>query len=651
MIKISLVFPHKGFFDIAASTFDEHNKFELCYKSYDKKHEFVLEEVIVANSEIINLHLDTDVIISRGITAQLIKRYIDNIPIVEIPVVGNDLMRSLIESKMKYGNKVVGVIGAQNMIFGVEELSEIIGLDIKAFYMKDSAEASSYDLVNLAVKSGCEVIVSGVVTCEYAKSIGINTLVIKTGKESFWQAITEAKRVALISRKEQEKAQMFKTILNYAYEGVIAVNNYRIITVCNTAAQKTLGIDAENAIGKSIDEVLGKDKLQDLFKTDSEYFSEIVQYNNIQLVLNKVNTILKDQKVGDVVTFQDVTGIQKTEQKIRKKIYSRGHHAKYNFNDIVGESSEIKRVLQTVKKFSKVDSNILIVGNTGTGKELFAQSIHNYSMRKKGPFVAINCAAIPESLLESELFGYVEGAFTGAAKGGKPGFFELAHEGTIFLDEIAEISFNLQARLLRVLEEREVMRIGDDRIIPVNIRVISATNKDLQLYVEQGKFREDLYYRLDVLNIYLPPLDQRKEDIPLIAGEFIRTFGLQFGRNVSITDNAKKILQEQNWHGNIRQLRNACERLVVLTEDNIIDETTVKSVLLIPRVEKIQNITEEYEYIQENKCNFYEQQKRFEKEKIIKVLEQTGYDKNEAAKKLGISKTTLWRRMKELNKD
>ncbi len=224
---------------------------------------------------------------------------------------------------------------------------------------------------------------------------------------------------------------------------------------------------------------------------------------------------------GCVLTFQDTSRIQADELQVRKKLRHSSFQAKYQFSNILHKSRIMDSVISDAMTYSYSDSNILICGETGTGKELFAQSIHNSSPRKNHPFVAINCSALPENLLESELFGYVEGAFTGASKGGKMGFFELAHKGTIFLDEIGDVSPNLQSRLLRVLQEREVVRLGSDTVIPVDVRVISATNKNLKEEVANGRFRQDLLYRLDVLELNLPPLRNREQDALFLLSQLI----------------------------------------------------------------------------------------------------------------------------------
>ncbi len=609
-----------------------------------------MDTVLATADQVKNLKLDADVIISRGATANILRSCHD-VPLVEIPLAGNDLIRCLHETKQLYGLKQLGIIGPMNMIYGAEGLSDIIGLKIKTYLMKNHEHIPQ--MVEKAVKDECEVIVGGIRTKEYAVSCGLNAVVPHTGKESLLQAITEAKRVAHISRVEQEKAQLFKTILDYAYEGVIAVNKNNAISVFNSSAQKMLQIGVKETSGRKAGEIIPKGKLRSLLQEEGEHLDEIIGYNDIQLAVNKIPIMLKSENVGNVITFQNVTKIQELEGKIRQKIYTRGHVAKHTFDDIIGNSEKIRDTIETAERFSRVDSNILIIGDTGTGKELFSQSIHNMSPRKIGPFVAVNCAALPENLLESELFGYVEGAFTGAVRGGKPGFFELAHKGTIFLDEIAEVSLNLQGRLLRVIQEKEIMRLGHDRVIPVDVRIISATNKDLFDMVAKGLFREDLYYRLDVLKLNLPTLNERKNDIPLLIDNFIKNYAhLSDFKDISITDEAKNLLQRFNWRGNVRELSNACERLVVLSHQPVIDVDTVRSMFAKSQELEafLEDISEDV-YIETSYSNNKPEDLKPElnKQSILQALEKARYCKTTAARDLGISRVTLWRKMKELN--
>ncbi|MFK2825290.1 sigma 54-interacting transcriptional regulator [Bacillus sp. B190/17] len=639
MIKITLVVPRKGYIKDAFERFEEFNRLEEMENKHEASIEFELEEIVVAADKISELEIDADVIISRGLMTKLLKEHNEFMPIVDIPVQGIDLIRCLSDCKARFGRKKVAVIGALNMIYGVENLADVVDLPIQSYILESIEHSAS--LVDLAASEGCEVVLSGLSTSKYAEELGLGAAVVETGKESFRQALIEAKRLALVSLREQEKAQRYQTILNYAYEGVIAIDLKGHISVFNTAAREILSISEESFIGRSIDEILKKGKFRDLLLSDGDYREEIVSYQSIQLSVKKVGTFLKGKKVGNMVAFQDVTGIQEMEGKIRKKIHSRGHVAKYTFQDILFRSIEIEKTIETAKRYSEVDSNILIIGETGTGKEIFAQSIHNHSKRKSNPFVAINCAALPEDLLESELFGYAEGAFTGAMKGGKQGFFELAHRGTIFLDEIGEISPKLQSRLLRVLQEREIMRIGDDKVIPVDVRIIAATNKNLIHMVKEGDFREDLYYRLSVLDLNLPPLRERRGDIPVLVNAFIsKAFrGQEKG---GITDAASQKLSEAHWEGNVRQLQNFCERLTVLCKGKVIDVYDIEKYLPNMNQQREQSKQEK-----EEDAAIIPQ--RSERERIVQVLAKCNYNKGKAAVELGMSRTTLWRKMKQWN--
>ncbi|MBM7714133.1 PAS domain S-box-containing protein [Bacillus thermophilus] len=619
MIKMKLVVPQKNYITNALDRFHE---FLLTEESEDREGpDFILEEVVVPTDQVRGKTFDADVIISRGLVSKLLKESHDSTPIVDIPVQGIDLIRSLDECRKRFGQKKVAVIGAANMIFGVENLEDIIELPIHKYILDDIR--SSDHLVDLAASEGCEVILSGYNTCKYADQIGLRTMLIETGKESFRQALTEAKRLAIVSRKEQEKAQQYKTILDNAYEGVIAVDLNRKVSIFNISAQKILGISGSHLLGAPITDVLSKGELLDRLLDEKDFHEDIISYESIQLSVKKAGIFLKGKRVGDMVAFQDVTGIQEMEGKIRKKMHMRGHVAKYSFGDIFHKSKAIQEVIDTAKSYSEADSNILIIGETGTGKEMFAQSVHNHSQRSNNPFVAINCAALPESLLESELFGYVEGAFTGAMKGGKQGFFELAHRGTLFLDEIGEISPKLQSRLLRVLQEREIMRVGDDKVIPVDVRIIAATNQDLLKMVQNNEFRADLFYRLSVLDLKLPPLRERPEDIAVLAEAFLQ--------KVTFTKSALQLLSEQRWEGNIRQLQNFCERLTVLCKGQVIDE-----------LELAKHLPEQGEREStESNPSFLS-----EKERIIRALEKHHFHKGKAAAELGMSRTTFWRKLK-----
>ena len=639
MIKIKLIVPRKNYINNAYERFERHNELEPAYQLENEIIEFKFEEVVIPAGNLNQLDTDADVLMSRGLMSKLIKEISGEIPVVDIPVQGIDLIQCLVECKEKFGRKKVAVIGAMNMIFGVESLENIIDLPIQKYVLNDIKH--SKEVVDLAASENCEVVISGLSTCAYAEEIGLNAMIVETGEASFNQALDEAKRLAVVSRIEQEKFKRYQTILDHAFEGVIAIDLYQKISLFNSAAINILTISQNELIGKQIKDVLHKGPLLNLLLNKESYKEDIVAYKGIQLSVKKIAIKLKGRKVGDMVAFQDVTGIQKMEGEIRKKIYLRGHIAKYTFNDIIYKSDVVDQTIEIAKSYSEVDSNILIIGETGTGKEMYTQSIHNQSARKDKPFVAINCAALPESLLESELFGYAEGAFTGAMKGGKQGIFELAHQGTLFLDEIGEISANLQSRLLRVLQEREVMRIGDDKVIPVDVRIIAATNKNLLEMVKNNKFREDLYYRLSVLDLHLPPLRECKEDIPLLASHFINKYSHQ-DEPIIVTDSAYERLKQVDWDGNIRQLENFCERLSVLNKGNVIDVDEIEKNLPNSYLSKDDNERNDYSSLEDSFL-------LSEKQRIITALKNNHFHRGNAAKELGMSRSTLWRKLKQHN--
>lgn len=636
MIKIKLVVPGKDYIQNAHKIFLDSYEEERTLIDHEQI-DFELEEVVVPVAELPNRTYEADVIISRGLLTKKLKKLRLNIPIVDIPVQGIDLVRSLFLCRSEFGKRKVAVIGADNMIYGADNLGDIVDLEIEQYYLKDVDDI--LPAVEKAKADGCEVVLAGIGTCAYARKLGLHAKVIQTTEDSFHQALNEAKRLAVVGRKEAEKTRQYQTILDNAYEGVIAIDLNNKITAFNEAAQLILKAKHRKLFNREVTDVLAEGELVKLLVSDENYKEAFIKYGSIQLSVKKVAILLRDKKVGDMIAFQDITGIQEMEGKIRKQIYLRGHVAKHTFDDIISESDIVKQTIEKAKSYSAVDSNILIIGESGTGKEMYTQSIHSYSPRKSQPFVAINCAALPENLLESELFGYVEGAFTGAAKGGKQGFFELAHKGTLFLDEIGEITPSLQSRLLRVLQEREVMRIGDDKVIPVDVRIIAATNKNLLEMVKENTFREDLYYRLSVLDLHLPPLRASHKDIPLLAASFIQKFNSS-SKPIIITDEALQRLSEEKWEGNVRQLQNVCERLTVLCKNDLIDLQDVE-----------QHLPKDSLYVTQD--TYLEQKATIlgknEKEKIIQALQDSHFHRETAAEKLGMSRTTLWRKLKQYN--
>lgn len=384
-------------------------------------------------------------------------------------------------------------------------------------------------------------------------------------KNAYKEIITSKIGLALILNKTNRFESQLNVMLDSTDDGIIELDKLGNIILCNKNALKIINLERENVINRKGKDLLPSIHLEKILENKEIIKDELVRINNKNVITTVYPIMHSDKFYGTVVNIKEFDEVEKKQHKIRKKLIGKGHRAKYTFNDIIGNSELINECKSIAKRMAKSNSSILITGETGTGKELFAQAIHNESKRKIHQFVAVNCGALPVSILESELFGYEEGAFTGARKGGKLGLFELAHKGTIFLDEIGEMPLNLQMKLLRVLQEKEIMRIGSDRVINIDIRVIAATNKNLDKSIEENKFREDLYYRLKVLPLKIPPLRVRPEDILSLINYYKNKFNGSFKLN----NEAKDILLKYNWKGNIRELRNFVEYFINLDKDVI----------------------------------------------------------------------------------
>jgi transcriptional regulator with PAS, ATPase and Fis domain len=347
--------------------------------------------------------------------------------------------------------------------------------------------------------------------------------------------------------------------------GIVGVDKDNYVCACNEGAEKILSRKTAALLGERVDIFFPSIPFDEVKKSKKEIKSRLIKINDQPINLNITPIVRADNYMGAFAFIQKFQDEELKQQELRRQLMNKGHVAKYNFDDIIGDSLQITKIKDIAKKMSKTNAAVLITGESGTGKELFAHSIHNYSERKDSPFVAINCAAIPENLLESELFGYEEGAFTGAKKGGKIGLFEFAHMGTLFLDEIEGMSPSLQIKLLRVIQEKEIMKIGGDKVIKIDVRLIAATNENLKSLMKEGKFRKDLYYRINTLPIIIPPLRERKEDISLLMNKFIKEIGGEF----IFSKRAKEAFDFYNWEGNIREMKNYAEFFSYLDKEII----------------------------------------------------------------------------------
>lgn len=594
-----------------------------------------------------------EVIIARGGTQLLLKSSKLKIPTVPIPVTPIDIFNAVKEAENI--DRSMAIIAFDNMIAASESFVEIS--DIKPQIYKVANEKEVEEKMLAISLNNTKVVVGGGVIAQYGLKYGILPIVIKTGKEAIVSAIQEAIRVSIATREENKKGERFRTIVENSSDGIISVDKEGYISIFNHKAEELLNIRRKDILGKHINNVLPQMELVDTLYSGIEEIEVIKNIQDKKLMVSKIPIVVNNEVVDAVAIIHDLNKIQQMEEKIRREITSSGYYAKYTFDDFIGCSKKIEENIRIAKEYAKVSSTILIEGETGTGKEVMAQSIHNYSNRAKGPFVAVNCAALPENLLESELFGYAPGAFTGADRKGKRGLFELAHGGTMFLDEISEMNPLLQGRLLRVLQEKQVMRIGDNKIIPIDVKVIAATNKNLYSLVRERNFREDLYYRVNILKIELLPLREKTEDISCFIDYFIRYYsGILNKPRITLSSNAMAYVSTYDWPGNVRELRNFVERMMVVSKKTYIELEDINGKLL-----KIDNVETQIGMNLSNMKSIssnnnlivrsFKNLDNSEEEAIKSAIEENKGIINLAARELGMSRTTLWRRMKKYNLD
>jgi len=484
-------------------------------------------------------------------------------------------------------------------------------------------------IAELASNRSIDVLIGDVEPALIANKYNIPVEHIAIDGNSWKTTINQARHSTDIAIKEKSKNNFIEIITNIMSEAVIIVDSNGIIKRYNLQAEK-LFFNEDNYL-----------KIQDVFAIEikallSSPANHIIKVHENNYVLNIIPVILEQEMLFAVI-INSIKYVQNLEMSIRTQNQKRGLTAKIHFEDIICKDPKTRLLVKTAKKYAKSNSTVIIYGESGTGKEVFASSIHNESLRANGPFVAINCASFNENLIESELFGYEKGSFTGASSGGKKGLFELAHNGTLFLDELGELPLNLQAKLLRVIQEKEIMRIGGDKIIPVDVRIIAATNKNLNQMVKRNLFREDLYYRLALLEIDIPPLRDRPNDIISLFTTFLAEISEQENKSIywddiSIFDS----LLTYDWPGNVRELKNFCERVVILSDENKLTANFIAGM-----INQKYNTENTPTYTTEITGNL----KELEAGYMNFLLHKFGNDKEKLCRFLNISKTTLWRKL------
>ena len=632
MIKITVVIPSSDLFEKAAEAFDEYADPGVI--------EYKVIHAYGTRVDAMDLG-GADIVVARGLTQQAIARKYNERIVLDMPVSAYDILQAIFDCKRQHSAQKIAVLGTESILFDRETLQEIIGVELALF--KIDNEQGINRALDEAESLGFDAIVGGLTACLIADERGVGHTVIRTGVETLRDSIREAVSTAMVMFNERAKAELSNAILQNSKEaimyfdadGVLALHNRRVHDIMNFPPGPALA-------GQSAESLFRNQEIAAIIRKRQASHGLVRTINGTLLVSDHVPVKVDGHAIGTICTFQRANDIQAVESKIRKELNRKGLVAKYGFEDIIHASSALAETIAVARKYAHADSNVLLLGETGTGKELFAQSIHRASGRQSGPFVAVNCAAFSESLLESDLFGYTEGAFTGAVKGGKTGLFELAHGGTLFLDEVGEIPMSLQATLLRALQEREIRRIGDDRVIPIDVRVIAATNHDLREKVSAGKFRMDLLYRLDVLSLGIPPLRSRREDIVHIAKHYFQRYREKFGKeSLGMASRAWQALESYDWPGNTRELRNICERLVVLGEDNSkITKETVQNALSVST-----SVQPAGETALEGSAD-----QHAAVETLMQLANLLRMNRADLADTLGMSRTTLWRKMNKKGK-
>lgn len=581
---------------------------------------------------------DYDVFISRGGMVRLLEQCIKQ-PIIEIKTSAYDVIDAL----TPYRNQQrIGIVGYVSVINGCRKIAAMLNIPLKVFPVPDMSLPTINGIrrqVRAQMASGeiNRLIGDAIITDYFDLPLERCTL-LNTGVESIDRAMEEAITVYHeLSRQRVETCQL-QTLIDAVSKGIITVNPQGDILHSNSQAMSMLGLSQRS--GDNLQRYLTLGSLARFNERHDVNESLIIDSAAYGSLLVKVTPIFESGETDRlIITLQKAATVRVEEQALRlKEAEKRNFQARYRFNDFITGNQEMARRLALATTYAKTDATILLIGENGTGKEIIAQSIHNASERRDKLFVPVNCGAIPPDILESELFGYVEGAFSGASRKGKTGLFELAHNGTLFLDEITELDKSLQSKLLRVLQERQLIRLGSDRIIPINVRVIAATNRNIQTFVQEGGFREDLYYRINVLKITAMPLRERPEDIRAIGQYWLSRFRQRYGLPaLRLADDLWKFLTHYGWPGNARQLINIMERLALSATSDRLD---LESAALY-----IEDLTGTQQFTVKKSCSncdllegSYHQIRRSILERVIA---KEGYNKSRTARLLDIDRTSI----------
>ena len=581
---------------------------------------------------------DDYLFISRRGTRDLLRKSL-KIQVVNIPGEASDYIPAIQQLRGEQG--LIAFFSFEEDISNeLRTICYLLHLKMKHYCFSDSLSCQA--AVQQAVADGAAWGLGGVVSERFAKHCDLAYLRVESSDASILHELDTAQQLYITQQenaRQQEQLQIqlerYQNILDYTHDAIIAIDEKGRISTTNQIAEQMLQPAQPPFVGRPVEEVLPNTHMTNVLHTGEAEIGQMMNIHGTLVSTNRVPIRVGGQVKGVVATFQDIKTLQTAERNIRIKLHEKGLVAKYRFSDILGRSPAIRDAKRLSENFADAQFTVMLYGETGTGKEMFAQSIHNASPRRDGPFVAINCTALNRNLLESELFGYADSSFTGARRGGKAGLFETAHGGTVFLDEIGELPLEFQAPLLRVLQEKEVRRVGDDTVIPVDIRIIGATNRNLLQLVEEGKFRRDLYYRLNVLSVLVPPLRERGDDYLEIARcIYERVLPQHTEEEETVFLRVLDRCRSYAWPGNVRELTNLVERVSLLLhrgsrEEEVVQLLNVQWQETPPAAPLVPGSAPAL----------------LDREAVQEALRRNGGNLSRTAKTLGVSRSTLYRRL------
>jgi propionate catabolism operon transcriptional regulator len=577
-----------------------------------------------------------DVFMSAGANGAILRKNLAA-PVAIIQLDGFSLMQALLKARAISAR--VGVVTYGRTIPELDDIKGILKLEVAQYAYETTDDA--HRCCERLRQDGFAVIVGSSVVVEIAQGQGLHGL-LAYSLNGIRRGLEDAIELARVSRLESGRYQQLNAVLGNLHEAVLAVDRRHSVIAINSRMQQLLNNSDDSLLGKRLDTIAPELSLERTMESGVEQRAAVLRFARRDWIVNRTPIREYGEIVGAAVTLYDAQSITEADTSLRIQQRKGQAAARYSFADLIGSSRQFARAIATARRFARTDLTVLIAGESGSGKELFAQAIHNDSARAGQPFVALNCAAFPESLLESELFGHEEGSFTGARRGGKRGLFESAHTGTLFLDEIGDMPLSLQTRLLRVLQEREITRVGGTATIPVDVRVIAATHQPLHEMIAERRFRQDLYYRINTLRLALPALRERADDIAPLAralvARSIARLGSELDAEAALAP-LLPLLAAYDWPGNVRELENIADRIAVY-------------VMQFTDAERI-----DYHGLRDDCPELFAAGAPLDgtesdaRSRLLQELALSNGNRALAAHKLGISRSTLWRWMKQAGAD